>query len=224
MTNAMKVLIKRITFIGICVTATSCVVAICRRWYSYSTVKGLALSALIPLSAYLSACIMYLVENGGWGGISLFGGLLLMPLWSILFAKVLRLPYKTVTDVCAPAGMANIAVMKINCLKEGCCRGIVLSQLSANGEVRFPSQAVEFSVAAAFVWVILVAMKKGKWRGMLYPYAMLMYCSSRFFLDLLRETEPFLLGMSAGCFWSIVGVILALVWVYMEKRYTPKTN
>jgi len=50
-----------------------------------------------------------------------------------------------------------------------------------------------------------------------YPLMFIVYGTLRFFINLMRETEPFVLGLSAGCFWSIIAVIWGVVWMLLYK-------
>ena len=56
--------------------------------------------------------------------------------------------------------------------------------------------------------VIMLMIKSGKQRGFIFAWFMLLYGVTRFFLNLLRETTPFVLGLSAGCLWSIIAGII----------------
>lgn len=192
------------------------IMILCRRWRKELSFAKLAASApLLTFAGTFGAYLMFYIENGKWGGISFFGSVFVIP---VLFAGVafgLKARYGDLLDLCAPSVCVMLALNKINCVRTGCCRGIVLST-DADGNVlsRFPSQIVELITVLVIMAVLIFIIKKGKLSGLIYPLFMISYGVTRFGWNLLREVkDPFMLGLSPGCFWSVIAVIIGIVWI-----------
>ncbi len=179
--------------------------------------------AIVPVGM-ICGKLMRLVEAGTWEGVSYYGAVLFAPLPMVLFGLLLSIPPKTMLDFCAPAGCVALVFMKIQCKITGCCAGKIL-RYQANGRpVRFPSQIVEMLVGAVLLIIIMTIIRSGKYKGYVYPWFLVLYGGTRFFLNLLRETEPFVLGLSAGCFWSIIAVAIGGTVLLLRSKEGEKGN
>ncbi len=198
--------------------AMATVMLICRRWYSVSRIRVLICSVLLTVSGLISVSVMYFIENGRFGGLSFFGGVLFVPLFMLLASRLVSVPACDLLDLSAPSVSTMLAVMKVQCLRDGCCRGKILYISEAGAKVRFPSQAVELAAGLVIALVLILLMRREKNRGTIYPYFMLIYGVIRFLLNWFRETEPFLLGLPAGNFWSIISVLIGIAWIVLHRR------
>lgn len=106
-----------------------------------------------------------------------------------------------------------LAILKMQCAVNGCCVGILLTITADGTYIRFPSQIIELLNALVLMVILLWLIRKGTWQGRIYPIYMLLYGITRFILNLLRDTKPFLLGLPAGNFWSLVAIVIALIWL-----------
>ena len=112
------------------------------------------------------------------------------------------------------AGCLMFALMKVKCNIDGCCAGrqIVFGDIS----FVFPSQITEAVVNLLLAIILYKIVKEKKPVGFVYPYFMILYGSTRFFLNMLRNTRPWMFGIPAGNIWSLVSVgigLLAVVWI-----------
>lgn len=188
------------------------VMLLCRKWYALSIVKTALFAPVLAVCGFVSVKIMAFVETGKWSGLSFFGAVLLLPLLLIIIGKLLKVPYGIVADIAAPSVSIMLALMKVQCLMTGCCKGIVLRE-TADGVMRFPSQIIEMLAALALMCVLLFFMKQQKKRGVVYPWFMVLYGITRFILNLFRETTPFIWILPAGNFWALISVAIGIIWI-----------
>lgn len=180
-------------------------------------------SAVIFLFASASGIvglkIMRWIEEGVWVGKSFFGAYYFGPIGVVHACLLLRTSLDEIEDmldVSAPCLCASLAVMKIQCKINGCCQGIVLKTLEDGSLVRFPSQIVECVTALILLIYLLYLIRKGNRRGTVYFRFLIIYGALRFGLNLLRETTPWIWGLSAGCFWALLSFLLGWLFLYLR--------
>lgn len=200
----------------------ACVVIMCfmmsmqAKWYEIDKRKTISIAAALALTGVIGSQIWFFVENGNWGGRSLYGAIVFSPLVFIAVAKLLKMKYGDSLDFVAPSGCLALAAIKIQCLKDNCCVGKEMYQDENFIFVRFPSQIVEMIAFLIISAILFYMSSKPKFRGKIFPYFLVLYGAARFGLDFLRETIPsYLFGLSAGSFWSlcsfVIGAIILLI-------------
>ena len=191
------------------------------RIYKVQVWKRIASAVLLTAAGVIGAKLMAFIESGSFSGRSFFGALFFAPLIMVPAAKLLKIDISDMLDLCAPCECIMLAFLKVDCFIEGCCKGRVLYITETGEKVRFPSQIVECLFAVLLMLILLRIMVKKKNRGVIYPMYMLLYGFTRFILNLLRETEPFIWILPAGNFWSIISMISGIVWMSVyEERHT----
>ena len=200
------------------------VMFICHRWRPYAMWKLPCLSLLLTVAGVVGVKLMFFIESGTWGGMSFFGAILFVPVLFIVVRLLFHIPYGELMDLCAPAECIMLALMKVNCFFEGCCVGRVVSVDVSGAEIRFPSQIVEFVFAFAIMVTLIVLMRKKGSAGKIYPFYMIFYGTSRFVLNLLRETSPFIWILPAGNFWSLISIVVGVVWLCVLKKSRERIN
>ena len=194
--------------------AMAAVMLLPRRWQAGLPMwKTLLSAAVLTALGVLGAKLMFLIESGFWAGTSFYGAVFFPPMIMVLLALLLRVPPLALLDLCAPAECVMLAILKMQCAVNGCCVGILLTITADGTYIRFPSQIIELLNALVLMVMLLWLIRKGTWQGRIYPIYMLLYGITRFILNLLRDTEPFLLGLPAGNFWSLVAIVIALIWL-----------
>ena len=184
-----------------------------KKYPSVQKWKMVILSVLLTITGVLGTMIMYFIETGRFGGTSFFGAVLLVPIL-MLPAVLLKVPYKTILDLCAPAECLMLAIMKIDCLINKCCEGRYLPSL----KIVFPSQIVE-SIMGLVVMAALISIGNKNKKTHLYAHYLIIYGASRFALNWFRfGLKPFLLGLPNGNFWGLVSVMIGLVWLALAKH------
>lgn len=178
--------------------------------YDMPAVKVMIAAVLLTVIGFLGIKLMFFIETGRWSGRSLYGSVFLVPVLMYPAALLLQLDYKELLDISAPAGSIMFSLMKVKCYIDGCCGGRIFNLGNDNVFV-FPSQITEAAVNLIMAIVLYKIVKERKHIGYVYPYFMILYGSTRFVLNLLRNTKPWLLGMPAGNIWSIAAVAAGLI-------------
>lgn len=184
--------------------------------------KIIPFTILLTVAELSGTMILYWIENGFFGGMSYYGGILLMPLFSVLLALLFKIKYLDLMDLCGVSAGGMLAVMRTQCAYSGCCNGIMIN---LPGEVRFafPSPIVELITVLIIMLVVLKMGKNQEYSGKLFPIYLIFYGVTRFVLNFFREgTEPFVWILPPGHFWSIVAVFIGVFWIvfldYRKKR------
>ena len=200
------------------------IMMICRIWRKKEIpVWKLAVMApVLTMCGTFGAYLLYFIENMKWGGISFYGSLFVIPVLFVPFAFLIKVRYGVLLDYCAPAVCIMLAINKINCLRTGCCRGIVLRHIADGSAVRFPSQIVELCTALVIMVVLILLISRKKMRTMIYPLFLIIYGVTRFGWNLLRETKPFIMNLPAGNFWSLVAILIGSVWLVIALNLVKK--
>ena len=175
--------------------------------------KMVLLTLWLTITGVLGTMVLAYIEMGKFGGTSFYGAVFLVPIL-ILPAMLMRITYKDILNLCAPAECAMLLVMRFDCLDKGCCFGRYLPAL----EFQFPSQIAEMVVAIT-IMIILIQMHRKDRQVQLYPWYMILYGVCRFILQGFRYggTDPWVLGLSQGHFWSLIAVVIGTVWLLLSR-------
>lgn len=172
-------------------------------------------------------------ELGGYfGGMVYYGGFLggLAGVW-LYTRKSVNLPQKSVMDLYVVAVPLFHSFGRIGCFLGGCCFGIesrfgfVINgntiSPEINGVRRFPVQLVEATLNLALFFLLLAIYRKGKHRGHLICYYLLLYPSIRFILEFLRgdAIRGFLFGLSTSQWISLILWIYAVWLLWRQSRF-----
>ena len=187
------------------------------RLYDVPFYKCILVAVIMAVAGLFGSGIMHYIEAGQIGGRSLYGGIFSIPIVIFPTAYILGIPYGKLMDICTPSGCIMLMIMKIKCFYDGCCGGRVI-RLGTNAFI-FPSQIVE-AIAFFLIGVFLFRLAVRKEHiGYLYSYFLIIYGITRFILNLLRETTPWMLGMAAGNIWSLVALAIGIcMTVYLNSR------
>lgn len=168
---------------------------------------------------------MFFVEHSQWGARSYYGAVYLIPIVFVAFAKLIRIPYGDLMDLCAPAMCVMLAFMKYQCWLDGCCSGRVLYYTAEETAVFFPSQIAELINAVIILVMIMILVFSSKMRGKLYPLYMVVYGSTRFVLSIFREQQdPLLAGLTPSYLWSLIAIFVGALWLCNRKIAIVKSN
>lgn len=179
--------------------------------------KMIVLTVWLIITGVLGTMILAYIESGKFGGTSFYGAVLMVPVL-IMPAMLMKITHKDILNLCAPAECAMLLIMRFDCLDKGCCFGKYLPNLG----FQFPSQITEMIVALA-VMIVLIRMHRKNSQIQLYPWYMIMYGILRFCIQGLRYggTNPWILGLSAGHFWSLVSITIDVIWLLLSKERKP---
>ena len=190
-----------------------------KRYYPVVAIWKVFLTDIVILIfGVCGAKLLCYVELGHFQGTSYYGAVFTVPPALLLLAAAVRTKPSDLLDLAAPAGCVMLATLKILCFLSQCCYGIVLWIAQDGTAIRFPSQIAEFCNALLLMAVLLRLMRRDTMHGRIYPMYLLLYGISRFCLNLLRETTPFLFGLPAGNFWSLIAIFIGGVWLWLTRR------
>ena len=189
----------------------------CSRVYGIALWKIVATALILTPAGYFGAKLMFFIEAGGWDGRSLYGAVFLVPIIMMPTAKLLKIRYGELMDVCTPAGCVMFALLKVKCVIDGCCGGRVIGV--RNHEFIFPSQKVECAAFVIILVIVIVMIFKRRHYTQVYPCFMVIYGFARFFLNLFRETTPWIGPLPAGNFWSIISVMTGFAILCLIKQH-----
>lgn len=159
------------------------------------------------------------LESGGEniGGMSLFGGVLFMPLLYAVLAKVLRKPFGEVADVFVIPMVLTVMFARINCLHAGCCFGLPIPGMDG---ARWPTREAEIAFYVIFALIVGRKIVAGGMQGSGYPIYMASYGIFRFVDEWFRDPGAGVAGLHMGHLWSVVACIIGLciVWQLSSER------
>ncbi|MBQ8611075.1 MAG: prolipoprotein diacylglyceryl transferase [Oscillospiraceae bacterium] len=213
--------LKLCVFLAIGTVLMGMPIRIAAREKEISAWKAFCVTVLLTVTGTAGTFLMYFIENGLFGGLSFYGAVFLVPVVFVGVALLVKVPYGEVMDLCAVGECIMLALMKIHCKISGCCEGRPLFVSQTGEPVRFPSQIVELVAALLLFTLLQYWCLKGERRNELYGWYLLLYGSSRFVLNIMREawvTKQMLLPF--GNIWSIVAVVVGIAWLCLVKKKT----
>ena len=174
--------------------------------------------------AFLKAIKIYFSGSVFYGG--LLGGMLTAGLY--LARKKDRADYADLGAVAAPLFHT---FGRLGCFLTGCCYGVECKVgfvyrhttiPNANGISRFPIQLVEMGLNFALFLLLLSWIRKGKHKGRLLQWYLLIYPVYRFILEFFRgdDYRGFLFGLSTSQIISILILLGNLIVALCRKKKT----
>jgi phosphatidylglycerol:prolipoprotein diacylglycerol transferase len=203
-------------------------------------VGGALLFGLTNLSSILDVIAKretYATTGGFWkailanfGGSVFYGGLLGGMLTSGLYLirKKDRADYADLGAVAVPLFHT---FGRLGCFLTGCCYGVESDigfvyhhaiSAGANGVSRFPVQLVEMGLNIALFFLLHSWLRKGKQKGRLMQWYLLIYPVYRFVLEFFRgdDYRGFLFGLSTSQFISLLILLGNLIITLCRKKQT----
>lgn len=205
---------ERIGVIALGMVAMMVQMVLRRKRYRKAAIwKMIVLGFLLTVTGVAGTMLMFFVESGRFGGTSFFGAVLFVPIL-ILPAMLLKLSYKDILNLSAPAECLMLAIMKFDCLANDCCIGKYIPSL----KFQFPSQMVEM-VFGLLVMVALLIIEVRRKDEHLYAWYLVLYGSTRFLLNGFRYgLKPFVWILPNGHFWALVSVFIGIIWLVCAKK------
>ena len=210
-------------FLAGVIALTFLITLIANRYLGVDLWKLIVFTPAAVVLGVFCAKLMRLIEEGTWTGFSFYGAVFFEPVLMILVGSLIKMKPADVMDLGAVTGCVTLVVLKLQCKITGCCEGRILRYLENGRPVRFPSQIAEMICGCVLLIIIMLIIRSGKQRGYVYAWFLLLYGVFRFFLNLLRDTTPFVLGLSAGCFWSILSVMIGGTVLILKSRKRSST-
>ena len=192
---------------------------IINKFYNIGKIKLIVFTILFPIVGVLATRIMSYIESGSFRGTSFFGAIFFMPIFVFLFSVISKVKFNKLINLTAFLGMITSVVLKLRCIKYNCCGGRRIGIfIEDKGFIRFPSQIAELIFALIIFIILAVLFVRNKERRDLYPIMMIIYGVGRFILNSYRLVTPLFWFMAWGHIWSIVSVIIGIIWMFILRR------
>lgn len=190
-----------------------------------SRIKLILMTLYLTVVGVIGTMIMYFIESGGqWGGQSYYGAVFFIPILFIPIAPIFLIRYSVAMDFCAISVTTMLTVMKLDCMKNGCCSGMALGVHDFGEIYYFPSALVESINSFVILVILFMLERKGIMKNKLYPSYMIIYGVTRFILNYFRYDQTKLIfNLTGGQFWSLCSIVLgAGAYFYISNRDIKK--
>lgn len=215
---------KFLSPLGVMLLVGVCGMLACACWrrkqFGLTVVECVILTALLTVCGVVGTILLYRLESGSFGGLSLYGSVFLVPLVMPLFGFLFRLKPSQTMDLCGPCAPIMIGCLRINCFISGCCGG----WMACVGDFCFtwPTQMIDSIADFAIVLWLLRTEEKQPHSGKLFPMFMVAYSVMRFLLEFLRDSRKDWLYMSPGQWFALAAIVIGISWLMVLKKHSAK--
>lgn len=147
-----------------------------------------------------------------------------VPIW--LLTQLFKDDFASVTDFIAPLVAIFHGVTHIGCIFPGCCHGYPAEwgiYSNEAGAVCFPNQLME-AFSSILIGILLLNMLiKGYQQGKIYAWYLVLFGSTRFCWEFLRDNEKIWLGISELAFHAITACVFGSIALVVLKRLTKES-
>ena len=171
--------------------------------------------------------VMFWIESGFtvWGGNNIVRIFVYVPLAGIPVARLLKIERRTMLSLLSFGPLLVHGISHFGCIFAGCCAGYPCSFGIYNRvyqELRFPTQPIEALAAVAIVVYLFCRAKKKNYApdGYEYPIMLVMFGSSRFLFEFLRDNEKMFLGISNLAIHALFMFVVGVIWIAVLKKTT----
>ena len=169
--------------------------------------------------------IMFWMESGftTWGGNNIVRIFVYVPLIGLPVAKLLKLDTKKTLALLSFAPLLVHGMSHFGCIFAGCCQGYPSSFGIYNPifqDIRFPIQPIEAVTAVAIVVFLLWRAKKKHYEpdGYEYPLMLVLFGSTRFMFEFLRDNEKIFWGISNLAIHALFMFVVGLIWIFIYHK------
>ena len=166
----------------------------------------------------------YWIESGfrSFSGYNIVRTFVWFPLTAWLLSLVVKANPKKMCDILGPSCVVIQAIAHWGCAFMGCCYGIPYEHGIYNlfwEDYRFPVQIVEALVSLLLVIILLIraARKKYQADGTQFPWMLILFGTTRFFLEFLRDNKKLFWGISSLAIHCVIMVVVGIVWLRIMK-------
>ncbi len=181
----------------------------------------------------------------GIGGLTMFGGLVLAVVCSLIYTLVKKLEVWRIADIIAPSIMLGLGIARIGCFLNGCCfgqpsscsLGMVFPPDSPAGYFFpgipiFPIQLVASFNGFLIFGILLFVERHKRFNGFTFWIMLGLYSVARFTIDFFRYYESSMIFTRIGGVPITVNQALTVatlfisifVWNYLRLRSKRKTE
>lgn len=198
------------------------VIMMCKS-HKISIFKAVLSVIIIYSSAYALMLFLYWVESGfkNFGGQNIVRIFVYVPLIVWVTSKILKINFVELCSLIAPCLTINHGVAHLACIFAGCCHGFPSAIGIYNaiiGEKLFPIQIIEALIAIFItVYIVLYTKKSEANKVYAYPIMLILFGSTRFICEFMRDNEKIFLGCSSLSFHALFMAIVGAIWILFIK-------
>lgn len=168
--------------------------------------------------------LQFWIESGfkSYGGYNIVRTFIFYPPTILILSKLLKEDGIKICDIAGPTSILLQGLAHWGCAFDGCCYGIKMTNGIYNPvfqDYRFPIQFVEAIVAIAISVILFIRAKNKNYNsdGTQYPWMLILYGSTRFLLEFLRDNDKLFLNISSLAIHALIMFIIGLVWLLVIK-------
>ena len=173
--------------------------------------------------------VMFWMESGfkNFGGNNIVRIFVYVPLMGIPVASLLKLDRKAMLSLLSFGPLLVHGISHLGCIFAGCCAGYPCSFGVYNPfsqDVRFPIQPIEALTAVAIVVFLFWRAKKKNYEpdGYEYPLMLVLFGSTRFLFEFLRDNEKMFWGISNLAIHALFMFVVGVIWIVIRKTKPNK--
>lgn len=177
--------------------------------------------------------VMFWMESGftTWGGNNIVRIFVYVPLIGLPVAKLLKMDMRKTLALLSFGPLLVHGISHFGCIFVGCCHGYPCSFGIYNPmfqDIRFPIQPIEALTAVAIVVFLFVRSKKKQYEpdGYEYPLMLVLFGSTRFLFEFLRDNDKMFWGISNLAIHALFMFVVGLIWIiilYNKRKALKKT-
>ena len=175
--------------------------------------------------------VMFWMESGfkNFGGNNIVRIFIYVPLIAMPVGKLLKMEWKKMLSLLSFAPLLVHGVSHLGCIFAGCCAGYPSSWGVYNPfykDIRFPIQPIEAFAAIAIVVYLFFRAKKKNYLpdGKEYPLMLVLFGSSRFLFEFLRDNSKMFWGISNLAIHALFMFFVGVVWLIILAIKKKKTK
>ena len=189
--------------------------------FNYSIYQAVSYSAVALFLGY----ILIWITSKFFDGFNLVRSVALLPLIYLLEARLVKQPFRKLTDFLAPIGVTCFGLTHFGCMFPGCCHGYPSSWgifSNSAGTVCFPIQPIE-AVVSLLIGGLMYVMVKKKWQqGKKIFWMMTFWGSTRFFLEFFRDNKKVWHNVSELALHALAAFMVGVVMLIVLKCLDAK--
>ena len=201
-----------------------------RKKYGIKKLPSLIIVAIIYALGYLWLLFIGWMESGftSIGDNNIVKGFIYFPIFALIPANLFKIDKRKIWDFIAPCFPLLQCVAHLACNFAGCCRGYIVGYGIWNPvmkEYTFPIQLLESLVSLlVFIACLLYADKGKRSEGKVYPFFLITFGATRFFLEFFRDNHKIIFGISDLALHALLMAAVGGVWMIWVEHNNMLAN
>lgn len=202
-----------------------------RKKYGIRALESILMPMITCLVGYGFILLLGWAHTGFryFGEINIVKAFSFFPILAFIFTWVFKIEFNRIADFIAPSLAILQFFSHFACNITGCCLGYPMEHGIWNPIFKmylFPVQLLESFVALLVAIICIIVAKKNEFRvtGRIYPLFLILFGSTRFFLEFLRVNIKLFAGISELALWALLMVIVGAVWLIIDKKQAAENQ